>query len=173
VIEQSSAACSLHETTERLRIGLKGPNAYTWLQQRGLAVPAAANTWVALAGNDDLIARLGASEFLIDIDPAHAQGARLAHELDVPQSGVYPVLREDRAFVLYGPAADAVLAQVCNVNFAAADPQARTVFMTLMVGVAVVVVPQGTGEQRRYRFWCDPTFGDYLAASLQDVIGAK
>jgi hypothetical protein len=46
--------------------------------------------------------------------------------------------------------------------------------MTLMIGVAVLVVPQSAGnagaEERQYRIWCDPTFGPYLGASLGAVV---
>jgi sarcosine oxidase, subunit gamma len=62
-----------------------------------------------------------------------------------------------------------VLAEVCNVNFPAFDADAREAVMTMMVGVAVTVVPQGNAAQRRYRIWCDPSYSDYLWSSLQEV----
>ena len=168
--------CTLHEPTGRRRLGFKGPDALAWLQQRGIAVPAVANTWTAaaaeFASSDDLVIRLGHNEFLLDIG-SNDERAPWLRELSTPPRGVYAVLREDRGFTLQGASTHAVLAQVCNVNFAAVDTRAQPAFMTLMIGVAVVVVPQGTGEQRRYRFWCDPSFGDYLASSLQDVIGRE
>jgi hypothetical protein len=48
--------------------------------------------------------------------------------------------------------------------------------MTLMMGVAVLVVPReaaaagGGAVERRYRIWCDPTFGPYLSESLGAVV---
>jgi hypothetical protein len=42
--------------------------------------------------------------------------------------------------------------------------------MTLMIGVAVLVVPENTAGGRRYRIWCDPTFGPYLGESLGAVV---
>jgi sarcosine oxidase subunit gamma len=90
---------------------------------------------------------------------------------------VYPVLREDWAFLLGGDEVHEVLAQVCNVNFAALSLASRPLIMTLMIGVAVLVVPQsvpggGQGEaaERHYRIWCDPTFGPYLGESLGAVV---
>ena len=66
-----------------------------------------------------------------------------------------------------------MLAQVCNVNFAALPLDSHPVIMTLMMGVAVLIVPQATqggpGE-RRYRIWCDPTFGPYFGESLGAVV---
>ena len=76
--------------------------------------------------------------------------------------GVYPVLREDWAFHSSGDGVHDVLAQVCNVNFAALPLHSHPVIMTLMIGVAVLVVPQGreAGQggagERQYRIWCDP-----------------
>jgi hypothetical protein len=66
------------------------------------------------------------------------------------------------------------------VNFGALPADSHLVIMTLMIGVAVLVVPQagaaGHGEagqdggERRYRIWCDPTYGEYFAASLGAVV---
>jgi sarcosine oxidase subunit gamma len=90
---------------------------------------------------------------------------------------VYPVLREDWAFHLGGDGVHDVLAQVCNVNFAALSLPSRPLIMTLMIGVAVLVVPQsvagggqGGATTRHYRIWCDPTFGPYLGESLGAVV---
>jgi sarcosine oxidase, subunit gamma len=83
----------------------------------------------------------------------------------------FPVLREDWGFDLAGEDVHAVLAQVCNVNFAALAPTSSPVIMTMMVGVAVLVVPQAAGQGRCcYRIWCDPTFGPYLGESLGAVV---
>jgi sarcosine oxidase, subunit gamma len=140
-----------------------------WLQDRGLATPERANSWCATSPDEqDVVVRLGATEFLVE----QAEGKelrKLATELTAPIEGVYPVLREDRAFVLGGDAADEVLAQMCNVNFSALRAEAREAVMTLMIGVAVTVVPQGNAAQRRYRIWCDPSYGDYLWSWLQEV----
>jgi sarcosine oxidase subunit gamma len=84
--------------------------------------------------------------------------------------GVYPVLREDACFELSGVDVHDVLAQVCNVNFAELPFPERSAVMTMMIGVAVVVVPQGNAAQPRYRIWCDPSFGDYLGGSLQQIV---
>jgi sarcosine oxidase subunit gamma len=59
-----------------------------------------------------------------------------------------------------------VLAQVCNVNFAALDLGPQPLVMTLMIGVSVLVVPQAVDARRQYKIWCDPTFGDFLGESL-------
>lgn len=95
---------------------------------------------------------------------------QLAAALQPPPAGVYPVLREDAAFVLSGEGTADVLAQVCNVHFAALDLQAQPLIMTLLIGVAVLIVPQPAKSDVRYRIWCDPTFGPYLEESVARVV---
>ena len=93
-----------------------------------------------------LVARLGQTEFFLE-DAAGGTTLRgLAPSPGPCPPGVYPVLREDWGFVLGGGQAEDVLAQVCNVNFAALPLDSRPVIMTLMIGVAVLVVPQGARD---------------------------
>jgi sarcosine oxidase, subunit gamma len=163
------SAAILQQVTNLARIGLKGPNAAAWLQQQRIAVPERSNSWCLTSGDEqDINVRLGTSEFFLEQTDGHAL-RKLNAELATCIPGVYPVLREDRAFVLAGESADDVLAQMCNVNFAALRAEAREAIMTLMIGVAVTVVPQGNAAHRRYRIWCDPSYGDYVWSSLQDI----
>lgn len=162
---------TLEDLSQRTRLGLKGPLAAAWLQQRGLAVPDRANSWIAITPDEeDIVVRLGTTEFLLEQADSGETLQTLARELASPIRGVYPVLREDRAFVLGGTSADAVLAEVCNVNFSVLRDAAHEAVMTMMTGVAVTVVPQGSAARRRYRIWCDPSYGDYLWSSLHDVV---
>jgi sarcosine oxidase subunit gamma len=145
------------------RFGLKGPRAAEALAQLGIPVPAQPNTWAPLrAETGDAVARLGTSEFFVEETGAAPSIAALEELLEAGFPGAYPVLREDLAFVIDGPDAAAVLAQVCNVDFRALDAARRPVVMTLMIGVGVLVLPQDTRAGRAYRIWCDPTFGTYL-----------
>jgi sarcosine oxidase, subunit gamma len=152
------------------RLGLKGPRAAEWLAAQGVTLPATPNTW---AGAPDglLVARLGSSEFFLESE-ARTEGplAQVSAHLAAGSPGVYPVLREDFAFRLSGTAVHEALAQVCNVNFAALDLQARPVVMTLMIGVAVLVVAEEIDGERRYRLWCDPTYGPSLSETLAEVV---
>jgi sarcosine oxidase, subunit gamma len=56
------------------------------------------------------------------------------------------------------------------VHFADLSLDSHPVIMTLMIGVAVLVVPRGSDAERRYRIWCDPTFGPSLSETLGVVI---
>ena len=156
------------------RFGLKGPRAAEWLELRGIALPEAPNQWVAGAdtrtGAAMLVARLGSSEFFLEDCSGGDRLLDLELALATGQSGVYPVLREDAVFSLSGPSSYDVLAQVCNVNFADIELTSQPVIMTLMIGVAVLIVPQMVGAGPRFRIWCDPTFGPYLEESLGTVV---
>jgi len=159
----------------RHRFGLKGPRAAAWLEAHGIAVPGAPNTWAPAAarpgpGAAPLVARLGSAEFFLEDGVDCAFPAGIEPEPEAHPPGVYPVLRRDAAFVLGGTQVHEVLAQVCNVNFADLAVDARPVIMTSMIGVTVLVVPQESGGARRYRIWCDPTFGGYLGETLESVV---
>jgi sarcosine oxidase subunit gamma len=54
------------------------------------------------------------------------------------------------------------------VDFASLPAAQKPVVMTLMTGVAVLVLPQ----QDQYRIWCDPSFGSYLWETLTEVAKA-
>ena len=180
------SALALKLYGRRDRLGLKGPRAAQWLAAQGVAVPTTPNTWMQPTGTgaaeELLAARLGTAEFFLEEGLTGTTLKRIAPSLDGHPPGVYPVLREDSAFILSGEQVHDVLAQVCNVNFAALSLDTRPLIMTLMIGVAVLVVPQnGPGEpgaaaerrdagERQYRIWCDPSFGRYLGESLGAVV---
>ena len=177
-----AAPTEFHVRAPRHRFGLKGPSAVQWLTAHGLSVPAAPNTWVgeevptdtSLAKDMLLVARLGSSEFFLE---DREGGARLRNldpgvagsPANYP-AGVYPVLRQDAAFLLSGEGSLDVLAQVCNVNFGELALESNPVIMTLMVGVAVLVISQVISGARQFKIWCDPTFGAYLAESVGTVV---
>jgi sarcosine oxidase subunit gamma len=174
----STLALTLCEHRDRL--GLKGPRAAEWLAAHGIVLPMTPNTWTQSQGTSAadalLVARLGAAEFFLEDGRSGTALERISSALDEHPSGVYPVLREDWTLHLAGERVHEVLAQVCNVNFAALSLDSNPLIMTLMIGVAVLVVPQSTaGGQsgaagRQYRIWCDPTFGPYLSESLGAVV---
>jgi sarcosine oxidase subunit gamma len=160
----------------RVRIGMKGPQAERWLADRGIVLPAAPNSWAGstAAGNTTglLVARLGTSEFFLEDAAEGTVLPDIRGGLEENPPGVYPVLREDTAFLLSGDGVHDVLAQVCNVHFAGLGLDSRPVIMTLMLGVAVLVVPHLCGPDAlpRYRIWCDPTFGPFLGEAVGGVV---
>jgi sarcosine oxidase subunit gamma len=159
------------------RFGMKGGQAPAFLAALGIAVPTRFNHATAVDGL--LVARLAATEFFIEAPgdaplAAAAAGAvqdALAGAQAEGRAGVYPVMREDRAFVVGGPLARDLLVQVCNVDFTdllhadGASPE-RPLVMTSMAGVSVLAIP----DDGALRLWCDPTFGDWLWATLAGIV---
>ncbi len=166
------SALSLRFLSGRAQVGCKGPSAAGWLTAEGIAIPAEPNSYrlAPEASGDLVVARLGSSEFFLEQAVAGDKVRRLCAGIAASPPGVYPVLREDCGWLLSGAEADAMLAEVCNVNFAALDLSVHPVIMTLMIGVAVLIVPQADEGGRQYRFWCDPTYGPSLGETLQGVI---
>jgi sarcosine oxidase subunit gamma len=156
-------------------LGLKGPRAAQWLLDQGVELPVSPNTWRSSEKDGDpsearLVARLGAGEFFLEEGSSGDSVRAIEAALAGTPAGVYPVLREDAAFCLRGDGTHDVLAQVCSVNFAQIPAAAHSVVMTLMIGVAVLVVLEEWGGERRYRIWCDPSFGLYLGSTLATVV---
>ena len=138
-------ALVLNIEERRARLGLKGPRAAEWLIAQGIVLPMAANSWVH--SDALLVARLGASEFFLEDAADGSELTGISLKLAARPPGVYPVLREDSAFQLSGEGVHVV-----------------------MIGVAVLVVPQEFGAERRYRIWCDPTLGPSLSENLGAVV---
>lgn len=163
----------LEHVSARRRVGVKGPRAAALLTELGVTVPKSPNSWSPLrpADRDDspnIVARLGSTEFLVeeaDADICNTIEARCLAGAPGARLG----LREDIEFQLGGDAAPAALAEVCNVNFAALAP-GKPVYLTLMIGVGVLVLPQQRDDGRIFRIWCDPTFGSYLQEALEAVV---
>jgi sarcosine oxidase subunit gamma len=167
------SALNFERCLQKVRQGLKGPGAAEWLAEQGIALPGTPNTWAHSRKDGDsdalLVARLGESEFFLEADGGRAWFTRLSRSLDRRLPGVYPVLREDWAFDLAGEGVHEALAEISSFNFAALDVDSYPLIMTLMMGVSVLIVPQGIGE-RRYRIWCDPSFGPYFVEAMAGVV---
>ena len=167
----------LEQAAPQRRFGVKGAGAADLLRQLGLSVPSRPNCWAPLRAQDredspNVIARLGNTEFFIE-EQGEAPGIG-ALEAAMPAPAAYPVLRQDSALLLGGVRAPEVLAEVCNVQFAVLPLTPRPVVMTLMTGVAVLVLPQRmpgpSDDAIVFRIWCDPSFGAYLRETLAEVI---
>jgi sarcosine oxidase, subunit gamma len=154
------------DASARGRTGFKGPGAAAWLVQQSVPIPAQPNQWAALPAGG-LVARLGRTEFLVEDMQGGTTCARL-EALSIPH-GVHPVLRQDAALVLTGSRTVDLLLQTCSVDFGALDASARPVVLTSMVGVGVTVAVEPLHGARRYRIWCDGTYGAYLWTTLVDV----
>ena len=146
------------------RWGCKGPAAPQWLAEQGLPVPSAYNRYRELA-TGGLVARLGVTEFLIE---AEAATLGLLQDAAMPAGrvhGLYPVLRQDAALQLEGPALHTLLRQVCSVDLQSRENPPDAVFLTTLVGVGVTLLWRGDA----LLLWADGTMGSYLWDTLAEV----
>ena len=151
-------------SVQTARWGCKGPAAPQWLAEHGLPVPPVYNRYLELA-TGGLVARLGVTEFLIE---AEAATLGLLQDAALPAGrvhGLYPVLRQDAALQLEGPALHTLLRQVCSVDLQARENPADAVFLTTMVGVGVTLLWRGNA----LLLWADGTMGSYLWDTLAEV----
>ncbi len=162
-----AAPVQLSDASCLRRMGVKGSKAEAWLVSQGMGVPPAINSWTR-SREGTLIARLARSEFFLEDHAGATTVGRLKANL-APESGISPVLRQDAALVLYGRNVNDLLVQTCNVNFRAWPPEDRTVVMTSMVGVSVLVIWEPYQDLPRYRLWCDHTFAPYLWETLIEI----
>jgi sarcosine oxidase subunit gamma len=150
------------------RVGLKGPRAAQWLAERGVPVPPHPNLWCATP-RQELVARLGRSEFLIEGGPGGVLVPGLRAELRAGLDGVYPVWRQDCALMLTGSRIPELLVQTCNVDFAAQPVGEPVVTLTQMVGLSVTVLRHSLSGAAAWRVWCDYTAGAYLWETLVGI----
>ena len=96
------------------------------------------------------------------------QTARWLQDAALPAGrvhGLYPVLRQDAALQLEGPALHTLLRQVCSVDLQARENSPDAVFLTTMVGVGVTLLWRGNA----LLLWADGTMGSYLWDTLAEV----
>ena len=142
------------------RFGLKGPNAMSWLQQRGITVPDAPNRIARWNGGRCL--RMGHGEFLVEQDHDATKPADLT-------DGAWLLLRSDFSVVLDGPSWLRQLAQLCAFDFERLRAEPDLVVMTLLAGISVTLVrePRTDGTDIALRLWCDASYATYLTHCLQ------
>jgi sarcosine oxidase gamma subunit len=176
------APVQFEDGSGRSRCGCKGPGAEVWLRSLGLSVPAASNS-VLLDADGVLVARLASSEFLIEsteqATPAGQQRLAAAHAQLVVRAqprDVYPVARQDSVMTISGTGLNALLRQVCGVDFAplldaAADTGEQPVLLTSMIGVGVVAWPRRIAAGVAVTLWCEPSYAHYFWNTLLEVAG--
>lgn len=171
----ASAALRFEDLSARHRFGCKGPAAESWLSARGFKVPAAPNS-AEVDSTGVLVARLATAEFLVEaVDSGAEQVHGAAQHLESVERAldVYPVPRSDLVLGIGGPAIDALLRQICSVNFTPllerAGRCAGPVILTSMIGVGVVAWPRSTELGSCVTLWIDPSFAHYFWTTLLEV----
>src|SRR5512139_1329566 len=160
------------------RMGLKGPDAATLLQQAGVPLPGAPNRIVSggvqgtPAGGAEAVAvrvlRLGSTEFVLEQDEGDAV---ITTVRDLARSAglrAWPVLRADCSLVISGEDAFDRLARVCAFDFAQLAGQPDMAVMTLLADISVTLALE-TSAPPRLRLVADPGFSTFLTHTLQSL----
>jgi sarcosine oxidase subunit gamma len=158
---------ALRDGSDLPRAGFKGPAAADFLRTNGVPVPERHNQWSPHLGG--FVMRLGYSEFLLE-SPVENDWITPLDERSRAASQVVPVLRQDTSLLLSGPRVHDLLAQVCSFDFESLRTSPNEVIMTQMVGVSIIALCTSPSSALAYRVWCDPSFGDYLIHTLEQII---
>jgi len=155
---------SLLVARPRERIGLKGREAATVLEEAGIAIPARANAIVYAATSRCL--RLGSTEFLLEEDARGGLAERL-RPLAAAHERAWLAPRSDFSAVLSGPAPFESLSRFCSLDFELLIAQPDLVVMTLLADISVTLALEPeTSLQPRIRLWADPGYARYLTDTL-------
>ena len=168
-------ALRFEDLSWRHRFGCKGPAAESWLSACGFKVPATPNS-AEVDSAGVLVARLASAEFLVEaVDSGEGRVCGAAQQLEPAERvrDVYPVPRFDLVLGIGGPALDALLRQICSVNFTPllgrAGRGGGPVILTSMMGVGVVAWPRPTELGSSVTLWIDPSFAHYFWTTLLEV----
>lgn len=165
---QAKATLALCDCSALSKLGVKGPDAATWLGKRGIGVPDGAFESGGLA-DGGVVVNLTGGEFFAESGPASETVPMLAAHLGQGQSGVARVQRQDATFLLSGSRARQVLAQTCGIDFDQAPP--RRLILTRLAGVTCAVLPQPEQDIEVYRLWVDHSHAVYLWQALVQISG--
>ena len=168
--EQRALQClGLCDLSGLQKIGLKGPDAQTWLTSKGLDVPGKTFASCPLAAGG-VIVRLGADEFFLEDAMTSAQLPALAARIDSHKGRLCRVERQEATLLLIGRRCTEALAQTCGIDFRESEP-GRAIF-TRVAGVSCGVLPETIDELPAYRLWLDPSFAVYLWETLAEICGS-
>lgn len=160
---------SLATSAPLARMGLKGRDAATLLQDAGIALPARANAVMHAQSADGVsrCLRLGTSEFIIEDDVDSTRIANIALQASAGTLRAVVAPRSDFSAVLSGSSVFDSLSPFCAYDFAALQAQPDMVVMTLLADVSVVLALEPDGNlPPRLRLWADPGYGPYLTETL-------
>jgi sarcosine oxidase, subunit gamma len=157
------------ETLTLPKFGVKGPGAEAWLREQHIDIPAAIYETGRLP-DGGLIARLGAADFFLEGSSSGELLPRLSTELSRGTARVYRVERHDATFLLSGPLALKVLAQLCSVDLRSSPP--GRLILTRAGGINCVVLPDPVDDSPRFRLWVDCSYAAFFQETLAHTLSS-
>lgn len=148
------------------KLGVKGSEAVSWLEQTGIPVPEPVYQYASFADGSMAI-RTDRHEVLLVDGPFSQWVAEIERRLQSHPPNVYLIRRQDAAFCLSGLKASAVLRETCGFDFS--NP-GKAVVMTRVAGVSCLILPLEIGGIPSFRIWLDSTYGVYLWEALIEIV---
>lgn len=164
----------LKDLTRLPRIGFKGRDARTWLEQRGCRLPAEPNL-AAMQGEGALIAALSWEEHLVLSDPnalsTLCEDLEQSWELD-EQRLCYPVPRRHSHawFTAAGSRAPGLLAKLCGVDLAPGHFAEGGVAQTFVAGLPAIVIRHDHEVRPQFHLLVDSASSEFLWDCLVDAV---
>jgi len=159
----SAADLALCDLSGLPRAVCKGPTSQRHLASLGL-FPSDEVYSVCPVEGGGILVRTGASEFFLEDGPTGGTARRV---LQAAPPDCLAFSRQDASLALCGRRAELVLRQTCSFDFAMAP---RTFIMTRIAGVSVGALSRQGGRFTYLQLWCDPSYGAYLAHTLQTIV---
>ena len=160
---QLKAALSLCDLSCLPKVSVKGPECLAWLAQAGILVPESVYGY-RLLGDGGLVIRTDRQEVFLEDGPGSHRVSTFGRELNSHPLGVYVVRRQDASFFLTGARSNAVLREICGVDF---SQPPDGVVMTRVAGVSCMVLAE---KPAAFRFWLDSSYGSYLWETLLEIV---
>lgn len=173
-VELNQARClALCDVSAFPKLGIKGPQAYSWLKSQGIQPPTEIYGVVDLA-DGGILAKIAANEFFLESGIASSTVEQVSTQLGSAPDGCYRVEQENGAFLLSGSHYKQVMAQACAVDLAEAPTQ-RMVYCRV-AATSCGLLPDSIHDIELVRIWVDPSLAVYLwqtLAQITDELGGK
>jgi sarcosine oxidase subunit gamma len=156
------ALCDLSCLT---KIGLRGPEALSWIENQGIGVPLLIHDWSPMKG-EGLIVRTDRHEVFIEDGPHNQIVPLLAKLVEYEQAKIYWEDRQDASLLLGGALANLVLVETCGFDFNSGYDR---LVKTRLAGVSCSVLPFRLRDVAAFRIWTERSYGAYLWRSLLEI----
>jgi len=148
------------------KLGLKGPDAETWLASKGLDVPSDVFASRSLP-DGGVVVRLGSAEFFLEDNIGNTTLPEFTARMDSYKGKLVRVEHQEATFLLTGRRSLEALAQTCGIDFREVTP--HKVVFTRVAGVSCGVYRETIREAPAYRLWVDPSYAVYLWETLAEI----
>jgi sarcosine oxidase subunit gamma len=157
---------SLADLSALPKLGVKGPQATSFLESHGIDLPGDLHDRKSLDGNG-LVIRVDSSEYFLEEGISDTTVREISNNLGRGKPGAYRVERQETGLLLSGTEAVRVLRQTCAYPF---EPGNERFVLTRVALVSCAVLHEHRPGIPFYRIWCAPSSGTYLWETLLRIV---